>query len=312
MAKKKAALHPRNPHGSYDFDQLIKAHPTLREHITVKYDHPTIDFSDTKAVRELNTALLKAHYNVQFWSIPDNYLCPGIPGRANYIHYLADLLGELRQGKPPRGRKIRVLDVGTGANVVYPIIGIKEYGWQFVGSEIDKTAAKCAMLIGQANPAMKKMFECRVQKRETAIFDGVIGKNDRFDLTLCNPPFHSSAKEAQRGTQRKLKNLGIKTKGQAPLNFGGQAKELWCEGGEKKFVETMIEESEKYSKQCLWFTTLVSKKALLGPLGKSLSRIKVAKQRVIDMSHGQRQSRFLAWTFFSPGEQSEWSLRWTK
>lgn len=312
MAKNKTALHPRNPHGRYDFDQLTKAQPTLRDHIQVKYDHQTIDFSDSKAVRELNTAILKLHYGVQFWSIPDQYLCPGIPGRANYIHFLADLLGELRDGKVPTGRNVKVLDIGTGANVVYPIIGIKEYRWQFVGSEIDKTAAKCATLIGQANPGLKKMFECRIQKKRAAIFNGIISKKERFDLTLCNPPFHSSAKEAQRGTQRKLKNLGIKNKGKAPLNFGGQGNELWCVGGEKKFVETMIEESKNYSEQCLWFTTLISKKSLLGPLTQLLSRNKVAQQRVVDMSHGQRQSRFLAWTFLAPGEQSEWSLRWTK
>ncbi|MDF1667800.1 MAG: RlmF-related methyltransferase [Planctomycetota bacterium] len=140
MAKNKAALHPRNPHSSYNFDQLAKSHPPLRDHIQIKYDHQTIDFSDTAAVRALNTALLKKHYDVQFWSIPENYLCPGIPGRANYIHFLADLLGELKGGKVPLGRSVRALDVGTGANVAYPIIGIKEYRWQFVGSEIDKDA----------------------------------------------------------------------------------------------------------------------------------------------------------------------------
>ncbi|MDF1667918.1 MAG: RlmF-related methyltransferase, partial [Planctomycetota bacterium] len=127
------------------------------------------------------------------------------------------------------------------------------------------------------------------------------------------PPFQSSAKEAARGTHRKLKNLGItsKGKGKAPLNFGGQAKELWCEGGERKFVETMIHESKNYSKQCLWFTTLISKKSNLGPLKQLLSQIKVEEQRVVDISHRQRQSR-LAWTFLSRSEQREWSLRWTK
>lgn len=312
MTKKRGALHPRNPHKRYDFDRLSQAHPALGSHIQAKHGHETIDFSDAQAVRDLNTALLKSHYGLDFWSIPENYLCPGVPGRANYIHYLADLLADSPGEERPRGRRVRVLDIGTGANVIYPIIGIGAYGWSFVGSDIDKTAAKCARLIGEGNAVLKKNLEVRVQKNSAAIFKGLIKKNERFDLTLCNPPFHSSEAEARKGTERKLRNLGLKKKGRDALNFGGQSRELWCPGGEGAFVRRMIDESVDYGSRCLWFTTLISKKSLLGALTERLRALKVVEQRVVDMSHGQRQSRFLAWTFLSQDEQRAWRSRWTK
>ncbi|XOT98236.1 RlmF-related methyltransferase, partial [Alcaligenes pakistanensis] len=37
---------------------------------------------------------------------------------------------------------------------------------------------------------------------------GVLGTNDYFDLTLCNPPFHSSQEEAASSNQRKWRGLG--------------------------------------------------------------------------------------------------------
>ena len=40
----------------------------------------------------LNRAILMHHYGVKSWDIPAGYLCPPIPGRADYIHSVADLL----------------------------------------------------------------------------------------------------------------------------------------------------------------------------------------------------------------------------
>ncbi|MBI9098576.1 MAG: RlmF-related methyltransferase, partial [Spirochaetaceae bacterium] len=111
-------LHERNIHRDrYDLDALIKVLPELQEY-TIKNPsgEKTIDFSDPKAVLSLNKALLKKYYNVENWMIPKGYLCPPIPGRADYIHYAADLLGEMNNGDVPRGKRVNVLDVGTGAN----------------------------------------------------------------------------------------------------------------------------------------------------------------------------------------------------
>jgi len=287
-------LHPRNRHNKgYDFTKLIKAVPELKA-FTQKNPkgQTTINFQDDRAVRLLNRALLNAYYGVQFWDIPDGYLCPPIPGRVDYIHYLADLLAEENQGNIPRGKAIKVLDIGTGANLVYPLIGQSEYGWQFSGCDIDPISIKSAQQISRAN---RLKIDLKHQKNRNNILKGIIGPKDFFHLTMCNPPFHASAKEAQKGTMRKWKNLG---KGRSSkLNFGGQKAELWCPGGELKFITNMIEESRDFADQCSWFTTLVSKKDNLRPLKMALKKAKVTDFKVVDMAQGQKISRFLAWRF---------------
>jgi 23S rRNA (adenine1618-N6)-methyltransferase len=138
------------------------------------------------------------------------------------------------------------------------------------------------------------LIECRLQKSATQCFLGIIQPGERFDLTMCNPPFHGSAAEAAEGTQRKLRNLGGKKVG---LNFGGKANELWCDGGELGFIRRTIEESAEFAGRCGWFTTLVSKSEHLPRLEQALRKVKAAEVKVVDMAQGQKRSRILAWTF---------------
>jgi 23S rRNA (adenine1618-N6)-methyltransferase len=284
----KAGLHPRNRfNGRYDFPQLIMCAPALAAFVKVNaHGDDSIDYADPQAVKALNAALLRQAYGVPHWDIPPGALCPPIPGRSDYIHHLADLIG-LR-----RGASVRVLDIGTGANCIYPLIGASEYGWSFVGAEINAAACKWARKIVAANPGVAGLIECRLQKSAQHCFHGVVQTRERFDLTMCNPPFHASAAEAAAGTQRKLRNLGGKS---TALNFGGNANELWCEGGELGFIRRMIAESAAYAAQCGWFTTLVSKSEHLGPLEKTLRKAQATEVRVIDMAQGQKKSRVLAW-----------------
>lgn len=123
-AERKSAspLHPRNRHlGRYDFPRLIAGSPELERFVILNpYGRQSIDFADPAAVKAFNRALLQQFYDVREWDIPDGYLCPPIPGRADYLHYLADLLGASHDGLIPRGPSLRALDVGTGANCIYP------------------------------------------------------------------------------------------------------------------------------------------------------------------------------------------------
>jgi 23S rRNA (adenine1618-N6)-methyltransferase len=297
MAEEKTVLHPRNKHRSnYDFVALIKSLPDLRQYVVVnKYGNESIDFSDPAAVKMLNKALLSHFYNISHWDIPEGYLCPPIPGRADYVHYLADLLEE-EEGKS-KGKEIKVLDIGVGANCVYPIIGHQEYGWTFVGTDIDPIAVKAAKAIVAANPDLSSQVEIRHQPNKTQIFQGIIRPGDSFTLAMCNPPFHASAEEANAGTTRKLHNLGKHKGKETTLNFGGQAAELWTEGGEITFIRNMIEESKTVAGQCKWFSSLVSKSANLPFIYAALDRAKVTYYNTIDMAQGQKVSRFVVWTF---------------
>ena len=305
-AKPPAELHPRNRHrGRYDFPALIAACPDLRAFVAVNpYGDESIDFANPAAVKTLNRALLIAFYGVQAWDIPAGYLCPPIPGRADYIHSLADLLLDSHRGRVPD--VVRVLDIGCGANCVYPLLAAAEYGWQCVASELDEVALNNARQIAAANPQLN--IELRQQKIPSAMFLGIVQDGEFFDLTLCNPPFHGSLAEASAGSQRKWKNLGKAPRAATPLlNFGGQGGELWCEGGEEAFIQRMISESRQISQRCLWFTSLVSKASSLPLLYRTLEKAGALDVRTIEMSQGQKQSRFLAWTFIPPASHERFS-----
>lgn len=314
--KQKAELHARNLHRNrYDFPQLIEHCPELSSFVSPnKYGDLSIDFSNPEAVKILNKALLKYFYHVEHWDIPDGFLCPPIPGRADYIHYLADLLSERNDHKIPKGKAVQVLDIGVGANCIYPIIGHCSYGWRFVGTDINPASVNSAQLIIKANPNLSKAIDIRLQKTPKSIFKGMIKSTDRFDLTLCNPPFHSSQQEANATAMKKLRNLGKQEKGaKLVLNFGGQKNELWCDGGEARFVCQMVEESVTFAQQCFWFSTLVSKKTTLPALLDALRRAGAIEVKTIDMAQGQKESRFVAWTFLDAQQQQNWKhLHWKK
>ena len=314
-AVRPAGLHPRNRHqGRYDLPRLLAIHPALAPWLLrTPAGQDSIDFANPQAVRELNRALLKADYGIHHWDIPDGYLCPPVPGRVDYLHGLADLLAEDNGGALLHGPQVRVLDIGTGANLIYPLLGQAEYGWRFVGSDIDPLALRSAAANVQANQ-LEKLIELRQQQARGSVFAGLVQAGERFCLTMCNPPFHSSVAEAARGSQRKNDNLaGSRAGGRGPgrnstpaLNFGGQANELWCTGGEASFLRRMIKESVACADQVLWFSSLVAKSEHLADIHKQLAKAGAVQVRQQDMAQGSKRSRFVAWSFHDQGARQQW------
>jgi len=284
-------MHPNNIHNnSYDFKMLIISHPQLSEFVFQnKYGTLTINFADPEAVLQLNKALLKFHYQVENWDIPKHYLCPPIPGRADYIHHLNDLLSEENiEGK------IKGIDIGVGANAIYSILASRIYNWEMLGTDIEEKSVAIAKANIEANKNLSQSIENRHQQDRGSIFEGMIEKDEYYHFSMCNPPFHTSQEEATKATSRKLKNLGLKE--DSALNFGGQANELWCNGGEALFIKRMIKESVFYKTQVGWFTSLVSKKENLPKIYKQLSKLK-ADFKTIEMGQGNKKSRIIAWRF---------------
>jgi 23S rRNA (adenine1618-N6)-methyltransferase len=316
--EEKSGLHPRNKHRErYDFKKLIVANPDLMPFVRLnEYKDESIDFFNPEAVKQLNKALLKHFYHLDYWDIPRNYLCPPIPGRADYIHHVADLLaGENTVERDliiPTGSKISCLDIGVGANCVYPIIGKKSYGWSFVGADIDPVAVASAQKILDMNAGFGGAIKCRLQPNPKDIFKGIIQEGERFDVTICNPPFHSSAEEAEESATRKLSNLKRKRITQPVLNFGGKSNELWCEGGERRFITDMIDQSKHFKENCLWFTTLISKGWNLNNAHTKLQEVGALEVKTIPMSHGNKASRVVAWTFLNGDKKKLWvKEKWT-
>ncbi|OUJ75910.1 23S rRNA (adenine(1618)-N(6))-methyltransferase RlmF [Hymenobacter crusticola] len=309
----KESMHPRNRHrGRYDFAQLTQSVPELGSFVAENaHGEASIDFANPDAVKALNKALLKQFYGIQLWDIPAGYLAPPIPGRADYVHYLADLLGSVNDGAVPTGKRVRVLDVGVGANCIYPIIGHRAYGWRFIGTDVDPVAIRVAKQIVASNTVLTGAVDLRLQPSSTNIFVGITKPKEVFDLTMCNPPFHGSQAEAEASTRRKEHNLGT-SKGPEPTpNFGGKPGELWYPGGEATFLWRMAEESVLFRNEVLWFTALVSKKETLPGLYKSLQKLGAVDVRTIPMAQGQKVSRIVAWTYLTAEQQQAWrEKRW--
>lgn len=308
---------------------LCQAHPALSGYvINAKSGKKSIDFANQDAVKTLNAALLIHYYGLKTWDIPNGYLYPPVPGRADYIHGIADILASSNKGVIPQGNSVRGLDVGIGANAIYPIIGSQSYGWQFVGSDIDAVSVKSAKSIANKNPKLTPLLSVRKQSNKAKIFEGIIQPNEHFTFTMCNPPFHKSAEAAALGSERKaigLKGNKHKRSGKKPradinahanastyaktfakakpdtsnikLNFAGTGNELWCEGGELAFIQRMIIESVAYKNQVDWFTCLVSKSEHLKPIETSINYYGAKKFLKVDMGQGHKQSRFVAWRF---------------
>lgn len=313
--QEKARLHPRNKNRErYDLTALTQALPELANYITTnKYGNDSVDFTNPIAVKMLNKAILYHYYDIQYWEFPDKNLCPPIPGRADYIHHMADLLAEHNAGIPPTGDRISCLDIGVGANCIYPIIGVTQYQWRFIGTDIDSKSIASAKQIALQNDALKTKVSCRLQTNSKQLFKGIIAPEEKIDLSICNPPFHATKSIAEEGTRRKIKNLSGKEQKTPTLNFAGVHNELICEGGEYAFIRRMIKQSADFSKNCYWFSTLVSKKEHLKGIYKSLKSIGVNQIKTIPMGTGNKSSRVVAWTFLTQKEQLDWSTqRWPK
>ena len=298
MEKEELRLHPRNKHRSgYDFSKLCDAYPPLKELVFInKYNTTTINFSSSEAVKKLNRALLFAYYNISYWEFPDINLCPPIPGRVDYIHHIADLL------KDATIRNVKALDIGTGASCIYPIVGNSEYKWKFVATEIDKKSLYTANQNISKNK-LENVIQLRFQKDRMHIFNGILNQEDKFSVSLCNPPFYNSIEDAKKQNIRKNKGLNNKSD---ERNFAGVENELSYKGGEKAFLHTYLYESSQFKKQCFWYTTLVSKKENVKGMYASLEKLGATKIKTIPMHQGNKITRVVAWTFLNEKEKIDW------
>ncbi len=306
----KPQLHPRSKHnGGYDFVLLTKVYPPLADFVIKnKQKVSTIDFFNPAAVQTLNSALLKAHYGISDWNMPSGYLCPPVPGRADYIHHIADLLATDYDGKTPTGKQIKCIDIGTGANCIYPILGTAIYDWTFIGTEVDEYAIKSAQNIINKNPILKDKVSLRLQKNPIDTIHRILEEGEKLDLLVCNPPFFTSFVEANNEAIKKVNNLKHNEEIDKRIvrNFGGKSKELWCDGGEKKFIKGLIRQSKWYGENVLWFSTLVSKKANLSYIYGILNRAEVKELETLEMGVGNKKTRIVAWSFLDKTERQEW------
>ena len=283
---KEKGLHPKNKFNKgYDFDALIVENPLLKEFVLEnKFGSISIDFSNPNAVKELNKALLFSYDKLNLWNFSDENLCPPIPGRLDYILHLSDLLS--------KEKDIKILDIGTGATCIYPLLGVAEFNWNFIATDIDLDSLDSAQDIIDDNN-LDANIKLRQQFDEQQILKGILEEDDFFSATMCNPPFYKSAEEARGANRRKSRNLG----NNAVRNFSGNYNELWYKGGEKVFLHNYLYESSLFSNKSKWFTSLVSKKENVESLQNSAKKLGAEEFKVINMNQGNKVTRIVCWRF---------------
>lgn len=310
QAKDMPKFHPRNPHKDrYDLKLLVEVCPELEPFIKMNmHNDQSIDFNNLEAVKLLNKALLKQYYGIETWDIPAGYQCPAVPLRADYIHHIASMLAT-NHDSIPLGKNIRCLDIGVGASLVFPIIAAEAYGWSFVGSEVDPVAIESGKKIIEANAFLQEFIELRVQNNVKNLFEGIVQADEKFDLCICNPPYHMGAAvetaPAKADAPKPKKNAQL-----SPLT-GILSNELSYEGGEEAFLQLMVKQSQQFRTSVYWFSSLVLKQSHLKSAYKTLQKIGVSDIKVIQMGQGNKSSRILAWTFMNKAQQEEWRAeRW--
>ena len=285
----------------YNIPKLIQVLPELEDKIiSNKKGEPTINFSDSESIYLLNKALLKSHYQIKDWTLPKNYLVPPVPGRFDYVNGIVNLI--LSEGSGSyKPSLLNGIDIGCGASCIYPLLFTSEYKGRMLATDVDLEAIKNAKKIAIANPDLR--IEFYHQKIKNSILNGVIRQKELYEFTMCNPPFYENIKSAQKANERKEKNL--KT-GRKSRNFLGQQNELIYPGGEKSFVRKIIEESFSYHSSVLWFSVLVSDKNHLKLFKNLLKDEKVKDFKIVEMTRGNKISRFIAWTFFNRKQRVYW------
>lgn len=317
--------HPRNAfQGSYDIPKLCDAYPKLRDFVVYAPHRPTIDFSNPHAVRALNTALLFCDYQVTMWDLPNDSLIPPIPGRADYIHSIADVLQSSGGGGTkilPVGPHLRGLDIGTGASLIYPLLGSSLYRWSFTGTDVSCESLQAAQRIATAN-RRQDTIELRHQPHQEHVLQNVIQPHEEFDFVMCNPPFYPTQQAFEWASQRKIKNLrtnrakrrspvvttSLSTTMGASSNCSGQSHELWYPGGEVNFLSIMMQESRSFGRQCLWFSALVSRRWHVPRLQRTLPP-HAQEVRVVAMGQGNKSATILFWSFLDGTQQRQWCER---
>jgi len=272
-------------------DVLVKVEPGLKPYLFNKKDgNQSINFGEPDAVRLLNKALLKSDYKIDFWDIPPGHLCPGVPGRADYIHYTADFL----KGKFKSIKGLKCLDIGTGPSVIYPLIGHRIHNWSFIATEVDEVSLRSAKGIVTAN-GLKAKIDLRGQSDRKQLIKNLLSPDEKIDLVICNPPFYSSIEEAMENSQRKISNLKLRPKDKS--TFDGTKSELTYPGGELAFVKLLIEETSQLKSQIKWASSLISKNDHLPNLIKFLEFKKVKEHSILNMHLGNKKLRILIWRY---------------
>lgn len=199
-------MQPDNPYYNSppDFLALSKEYPSLLPFVGVnddksvyfKWSEPNAvrsDYSSGMTSRELTKVLMKKDFHID-WDMPSSHLCPGIPGRINYLAWLHDVLHLLPQYADAENPLLGI-DVGTGASCIYPLLGNALYHWNFIATDIDAESIASAESLVQKNH-LESVIRIRHREPSQPLLSDLVESSDHpISFCMCNPPFFSSVEE---------------------------------------------------------------------------------------------------------------------
>ncbi|XP_028053594.1 U6 small nuclear RNA (adenine-(43)-N(6))-methyltransferase-like [Camellia sinensis] len=331
-------IHPRNKYSDNppDFGLLASFYPTFEPFVFYSRDgRPRIDWTDFNATRELTRVLLLHDHALNWW-IPDGQLCPTVPNRSNYIHWIEDILSSdilTNTNADGNGDIVRGFDIGTGANCIYPLLGASLLGWSFVGSDVTDVALEWAERNVKNNPQISDLIEIRKvdngeERSNGQLVDGESGTH-LYDIEaikaepapLGSLKLHSDVNKSYHGPPVLLGVVRdgekfdfcmcnppfFETMEEAGLNpktsCGGTPKEMVCPGGEEAFISRIIRDSLQLKQSFRWYTSLVGRKSNLKILISKLREVGVTIVKTTEFVQGRTCRWGLAWSFMPPSRK---------
>ncbi|KAL5340372.1 hypothetical protein BJX70DRAFT_361565 [Aspergillus crustosus] len=273
-----------------DFTTLALQSPDFARYLK---PNNQLDFTDPNAVRQLTVSLLQRDFGLKV-DIPEARLCPPVPNRLNYILWIQDLLDTTGDGYEDiydPDRATTGLDIGTGCCSIYPLLGAKlRPNWHFIASDIDDENIRTSTRVISENG-----LESRIRIVRTSPNDTLIPLNkdlgvERFDFTMCNPPFYSSQSEMIASAEEKDR---------PPFSAcTGAEVEMVTEGGEVSFVSRMIDESLQLREKVQWYTSMLGKLSSVSVLVEKLMALGNHNYAVTEFIQGNKTRRWaIAWSW---------------
>ncbi|ORX68754.1 hypothetical protein DL89DRAFT_268528 [Linderina pennispora] len=272
-----------------DYQILSTQYPDLKQYLRANTNTGrlnVLDFGSPDAVRTLNKAMLKVHFDLDI-QLPENSLCPSVPNRYGYVKWLADTFTDEFGDTEVVG-----LDIGTGASCIYPLLGARAIkNSKFIGSDINQESIEVANDNIKRNCLLSRIQTYLNTTRTRKIpLDAAGFPYKTLSFCMCNPPFYADEKERAR-----LENM----KGEAPiLSTSGKDDEFYTDGGELAFVIGLVDESLVFRNRVRWYTTMVGRKSTLVELRKRLRSEKdVIRIKEHKITLGKTTRQFIAWSF---------------
>lgn len=271
-----------------DFTVLAEKYFDFSQHVTYNtLGKAKLDFKDADSQRALSKTLLKHFFDLDV-RLPPGRLVPAVPQRLNYLLWVQDLVEKVLNRKD----NVVALDVGTGASCVLALLGHRQCGWDFVGTETDPSAAAPA-----TENVSRNNLEEHVKVLEVGSLVEAVEKSEshKFDVCVCNPPFFTSAEEADAKT--KAKEQG---RASPPSDMGGvEAEKVWANSGEVGFFkDVLLRDSLVLRDKIGLYTCMLGKNVSVKEVLSALHN-KVKSCRVAEFHQGKTTRYAVAWTFLN-------------